>query len=261
VLQEALALATEARVSHEVAAYAGNLVGILRESGDTEEALQLARRALSGHREAGNRAGEIASCNEIGLVLHSLGRPREAIASYEAGLQMATDGGTDLRHAQLLTHLGSACLDDGQLERGRQAVKLALQVTRELDLHGHEPTCRRTLAQIELADGQVDAARAQLAAAIVAARRLGTALALSPLLRDLSSLLLALGQPEAAVRCLASAEAHRASQEPPLQRYRHQRGRLVAALGAEACARAFAEGAATSLGVALDQAERALRDA
>ncbi|MBX3605941.1 MAG: tetratricopeptide repeat protein [Piscinibacter sp.] len=258
LLQEALAMAEEARVHHETAAYAGNLVGIVREIGDDAGALKLAQRALQGHRDNSSILGQVATLNEIGLILHGLGRRQEAIAHYEQGIAIAGDADMGLLSAQSLTHLASVCLEDGQLARGREAVKLSLRLTLEANLLSHEPTCRRTFAMIELASGDADRAREHLLAAVSAARRVGTALVGTPVLRDAAIWLAQAGDLVSALSCVSCADAGRVSKAALLGRFQDQRRRLRAALSPQAADDAEAVGMAMSVPIGLEFAERAM---
>ena len=257
-LSQAVKRARAEHIPGDVAAFAGNLVAIKRELGDDEGALRLARDALNGHRANGHRTGEISMTNEIGLILHGMGQLAAAIDSYEQGLRLANQADMALRRIQLLTHLASACLDIGDFERARQTGRDALQLALKGGLLAHEPTCRRTLAAIDLATGELAGAHVQLCAAIVAARRIGTALVIGPLLRDCAAYLERVADAAAALRCVACADAHRISKARPLDRYRDLRERLRASLSAEVAEAAEAQGAALGLQAGLDLAEGAL---
>lgn len=249
LLEEALASATAERVQWEIPAYAGNLVAIKRELGGDAEALALAREALTGHRANGNRIGAMSMTNEIGQIYHGMGQVAEAIAWYEQGLEMATAADAVLRRIQLLTHLASACLEAGDLQRAREGAGEALQVTLASGLLAHEPTSRRTVAAIDLASGDVAGARAHLLASIGAVRRIGTERVADHLLRDCALFFEHTGALDVAQQCLACAETHHASRATLIGRFRAQRERLLAGLSASPL----------SLKDGLDLAARSLR--
>lgn len=256
--EEALASAIDDKAASEIVDYTSRLVEVRREQGDDEGALVLAREALNGYRAAGQKSGEIMISNSIGLILHSLGRFPEAIEAYEEGLRLAGAAGMEVRRATLLTHKASACLDAGEFERAGQSGQEALQITLSRGLLAHEPACRRTLADIDMAGGDLGAARAQLGAAIVAARRNGTPNVMALTLRSCSAYLERCSDPAVALRCTACADAHRFSAAKQLVRYRGQRDRLLAVLDPTIGSRAETEGAALTLQAALDLAERAI---
>jgi tetratricopeptide (TPR) repeat protein len=256
--EEALAGAVAAHVAWEVAAYSGELVEVKRELGDDEEALHLALAARDAHRAAGQKAGEIAVTNSIGLILHSLGRFPEAIDAYDDGLRILSDAGMEVRRATFLSHKASACLDAGELDRARHHVREALQVVQQTGLRAAEPTCRRTLADIALASGDIKATLNELRIAIVAARHDGTANVIGLQLRSCAAYFERVSDAATALCCVACADAHRFSAARMLYRYRGQRERLIASLEAAARVSAEAEGAALTLQAGLDLAERSL---
>ena len=249
LLEEALASATAERVQWEIPAYAGNLVAIKRELGGDAEALALAREALAGHQANGSRIGAMSMTNEIGLIYHAMGQVAEAIAWFEQGLEIARAIDADLRRIQLLTHLASACLEAGQLQRAREGAGEALQVTLASGLFAHEPTCRRTVAAIDLASGDIAGARTQLLAAIDAVRRIGTELVADHLLRECALFFEHTGALDLAQQCLACAETHHTSRATLIGRFRAQRERLRAGLPSSSL----------SLKDGLDLAARSLR--
>lgn len=257
-LSEALKRARAEGIAGDAAAFAGNLVAVHRELGDDVVALELANEALAGHRANGHLTGEISMTNEIGLILHSLDRPADAVASYEQGLRLASDVGLGLRRAQLLTHQASALLDLGIRDAARRFCNEALEVTLKGGLLAHEATCRRTLAAIDLDAGELPEAHAQLVAAIALGRRIGTALIIVPLLRECSSYFERTSDAATALSCEACADAHRLSNARQLARHRGRRERMRAALDANVRDSAEIDGAAMSLQAALDLAERTL---
>ena len=258
LLQEALDSAIADKVGWEIASYAGNLVNIKRELGDDEAALQLAQEALKGHRANGHRIGEISMTNEIGLIMHALGRLAESIDWFEQGLSLATGADMELRRCQLQTHQASAYLDVGQVERARIICRESLHAVLKGGLAGHETACRRTMVEIELAAGDLAAAHAQLRAAIVTARRIGTAPVIGPLLRNCAEYFERINDAPTALRCVAVADGHRVSRAQLFPRFRGQRERLRALLDAPARHAAEADGAALSLLAGLELADDAL---
>jgi predicted ATPase/DNA-binding SARP family transcriptional activator len=247
LMQEALDGAIADKIDWEIASYAGNLVNIKRELGNDEAALRLAQEALKGHRANGHRIGEISMTNEIGLIMHALGRLAESIDWFERGLKLATGSDMELRRCQLQTHLASAYLDAGQVERARTVCHEALHAALKGGLVSHESPCRRALAQIELAAGDLAAVRAQLRAAIVTARRIGTAEVIGPLLRNCAEFFERTGDALTALRCVAVADAHRVSRAQLLPRFRGQRERLCAMLDAPSRHAVEPDGASLSL--------------
>jgi predicted ATPase/DNA-binding SARP family transcriptional activator len=244
-LSEALKRARAEQPPIDVALFAGNLVGIKRYLGNDEAALALAHEAMDGHRARGHRIGELSMANEIGQMQHELGRIDEAIASFERGVRLASDTGLALRRVSLLTHLASACLDAGAVERAEAVCRESLQLRLESGAHSHEPTCRRTLAAIVLARGDLEEARTQLLAAIDAARRLDRRLSVAPILRDCAAYFERIGDVAMAMRCVASADAHGgASRMRLIPRHRLLGERLAGLVDGER------RGAATGTGLA-----------
>lgn len=258
IQEQALAHATSDRAISEVTAYSGNLVGLQRELGDNQAALRLALKTLNGHRANGHRIGEMSMTNELGLIHHALGQPKQAIQWYEQGLQLAAASDMDARRSVLLMHLASACLDAGELATAQQRGQEASQLMRKCGMVAHEPTCLGTLAAVEMAIGDLPSAKLHLRNAIVAAARIGTAKVVGPLLRDCAAYLERTADPQTALRCVACADAHRVSSGPLLLRYARQREQLRALLGAAARKHAETSGAALSLAAGLAMAESAL---
>ncbi|MEP6740214.1 MAG: tetratricopeptide repeat protein [Caldimonas sp.] len=251
-IDEALKRARADRVPHEVSAFAGNLVGVKQDLGDAEGAHRLALEAFEGHRANNHLVGQISMCNELGLIEHRRGRLEPAGEWFERGLRMSESAGQTLRMIQFLTHLGTIHLDRGELAAARRCCEQSLAMALDKGVRSLEPTCRRTMAAIELACGHHAAARSQLEAALGSARAIGTDLIIIPLLRDCALFFESRGEPAIALRLLASAEAHRTSRAALLPRFQAQHERMRVPL------EGLAKDAVPALIAALDDASNGL---
>jgi tetratricopeptide (TPR) repeat protein len=245
-------------LSEEVASFAGNLVAIKRELGDTDGAVVLVEEALDGHRKNGHQIGQISMYNELGLILHAAGKLERAIEAYESGLRLAEANGLGGRRSTLLTHCASALLDRGDVNRARELSLEALRIVLATGLVGSEPMCRCTLAAIESAAGDADAAREQLIESIPVARKMATVPAIVLMLRGGANFMEQRGDPALALRLIACADSHRGSQAALIARYRNTADRLRRRLDPSVVATAEAAGAALSLDAGLDELAHAL---
>ncbi len=257
-ISEALKRARAEHLSGEVASFAGNLVSIKRELGDTDGAVALVEEALDGHRKNGHQIGQISMYTELGLILHATGKLGPAIEAYESGLRLAEASDLDSRRSALLTYCASALLDRGDINRARELSLEALRIVLATDLVSKEPMCRCTLAAIEVAAGNADAAREQLIASIPVTRKIATVPAIVLVLRDGANFLEKVGDPVTALRLIACADVHLVSRMVLIARYRDTADRLRIRLDASSVAAAEAAGAALSLDAGLDELSRAL---
>ncbi|MGW4914304.1 tetratricopeptide repeat protein [Streptomyces sp. NPDC004270] len=122
---------TVCRAAQEAAHHAGdrdgeaaawNNLGIaLREVGRTEEAVDAHTRDRDLCRAAGDRHGEVIAWNNLGIALREVGQTEEAIDAHTRARDLCRAAGDRHREATAWNNLGSALRDEGRTEEAIDA--------------------------------------------------------------------------------------------------------------------------------------------
>ncbi len=141
-----------------------------------EEAVPWYRRALEVAGRIQYLEFEAATRYNLGEVLHTLGRPGEALEVLEPAQRLADSGGWDLQRMDLANLLGEIHRERGELDAARASHEKALEIGRSLEDDFGTGWALRNLAQDILAqESEPDLARcgAMLAESVEALRRAG----------------------------------------------------------------------------------------
>ena len=158
-LESALAL------SHQVDDRAGEadtyatLDYVWSERGEHDRALAYARRALACYETLGNRLGQAACLNSVGLSLIALSRYQEALGWCERALAIQQDVGSP-DSGTTLDSLGIAYHKLGDHERAMECYRRALAHYRAVGDRFEEAATLANLGDAQLAAGQQGEARA-----------------------------------------------------------------------------------------------------
>jgi DNA-binding SARP family transcriptional activator/Flp pilus assembly protein TadD/DNA-binding XRE family transcriptional regulator len=202
------------------------LGGTYLNQGRAQEALEHLQRALELHREAGDRTqqttalvqlggacfrlGRYAAAlqhtqqaaelctgsdgyrekalrNNVGVLLTTLGRPQEALDSYQQALGLAQQTGDRHNESGVLANIGDAHRRLGRYPEALANLERALAVACEHGLRPAEGHARHGLGQTYLALGRVDEALACLTDALQTVRTVGGPLAEAEVLIDLAA--------------------------------------------------------------------------
>jgi predicted ATPase/class 3 adenylate cyclase len=109
--------------------WAGNLA---HEHGDEGNARPLLERALSLHREFGDRSGEALTLTRLVLALYALGDEAEAMKCFEAGLGLIDELGPERRAVGILVNLAQTAQARGDTATARDLFSKALGLSREV---------------------------------------------------------------------------------------------------------------------------------
>jgi DNA-binding SARP family transcriptional activator/Tfp pilus assembly protein PilF/DNA-binding XRE family transcriptional regulator len=224
--QVALAAARSAGDREGEATMLTFLGGTYLNQGRAQEALYHLQRALELHRESGDRTGQLTTLvqlggacfrlgryaaalqhteqaaelctgqdayrekalrNNVGVLLSTLGRPAEALASYRQALSLAEQTGDRHNESGVLANIGDAYRRLGRHDEALTYLDRALAVASDHGLrpaHGH---ARHGLGQTYLALGRLDEAAACLTDALQTVRTVGGPLAEAEVLVDLAA--------------------------------------------------------------------------
>ena len=105
---------------------------VYRSLGETQKALEKYNEALPILRAVGDRSGEAATLNNIGLVYQSLGETQKALEKYNEALPLRREVGD--RNGEATTLLGIARVEQkrGNLTQARQTIEQAIGMIESL---------------------------------------------------------------------------------------------------------------------------------
>jgi tetratricopeptide (TPR) repeat protein len=123
LLTRVLMSARREGADRDVAVFAGNLCGLLRELGESERAESLALEALQGHRRHGHAVGEVSVLNELALIAHQAGHFDSAYSRCAQALEVIERHAVmALRKPVMLTLQASIRLDQQRVDEACCAV-------------------------------------------------------------------------------------------------------------------------------------------
>ncbi|GAA1605006.1 DNA-binding SARP family transcriptional activator [Actinoplanes couchii] len=176
-----------------------------RELGDDEIALGHLGAALDRYRRLGHRRGELVAIRGMGLVHRARGELDEAAELCGAAHVIATGIGDTHLAAYTAQALAKVWIRQGDPERGREPLRVALAATTgRHDGHG-TALVTRTIGELHLAAGRVADAAGLLESAAGQWQAIGMRLPRARTLRDLGAARCATGDHETAHRHWAAA--------------------------------------------------------
>ncbi len=165
-LDQAMELATAARIDSEVASTANNIGVVLRSEERLDEAIESFREALAIDQREENRWGEAHAQRNIGITLTRAGRPADAIAPIERAVLLAGEVGDETNLSKALLALGDARRDLADCPQATAAYGRALELARRLPAPEVAWRALYGLGLCALSEGRQDDAQKHLAAAI-----------------------------------------------------------------------------------------------
>jgi tetratricopeptide (TPR) repeat protein len=143
----------------------GNLAVVAHDAGRLEEAKALYERALSIHREVGDRRLEAEVVGLLAVVAHEEARLDDARQLYMKALEMHRQVGNCRAEGTLLGYLGNFLVEVGEREEARSCFSRALTILRECGDTPTEGLVLGGLAALEATEGCIESARGALARA------------------------------------------------------------------------------------------------
>jgi tetratricopeptide (TPR) repeat protein len=148
----------------------------LRVQGPWGQALTLHQIALDVARRAGDRLGEVAALNHLGVMQRLTGDYPVATASLEQALALCHDLGARLGEAEALNNLGAVQLASGNYPGAATSHQRALALCRDLGDQYCEAGALKNLGIVQYLTGDYPAATASLEQALALHRHLGNRL-------------------------------------------------------------------------------------
>lgn len=251
-LGQALELARRDGAAHEVAIFAGNLCGVVRELGDADRAEALALEALQGHRRHGNAVGEVSVLNELALIAHQRGQLDSAFERCTQALELIDRHTMALRRPVMLTLQASVRLDQARADEALALAQASMAEVQRVGARSHAPALHRVLAETLVALDRAAEAVPHLRSAVQAIGTLNSSFASRGLLCSCAALAWGIGRAEQAAYFSLCADVRRPARLLALPRYRLLHERALAALASgrvgELRAQAQRDDSATVLG-------------
>lgn len=136
----------------------GNLANHLRSTGRLDVAVAVLEEVLAGFERLGDVRGMGVACNNLGRTYFMLGRLEESEAAYARSLELMRPAGHNLSFAFSQGNIAEVWQAQGQLERARKALTLAIGVCDEYAYTMHGAAFRARLADLLLLRGESEAA-------------------------------------------------------------------------------------------------------
>ena len=186
--------------------------------GRYDEALARYERALEGHRQRGDRYGEMSTLSNVGNVYSLLGDFARAIDHYERALALAREAGERRGESFLLGNLGSVLLETDDAARALPYLRQSLELTRAIGNRNGEAVALVNLGHAAAALDDLAGARERYAEALAIQRGIGARAFAGSVLVAQAEVSLRAGDREAAAREAAEAlEAARETGNPELE--------------------------------------------
>ena len=193
-LQEALALAREARDHPLAASVLLILATILRLDGRTQEGLALYEEGLALHRAAGNIRGEAVALARIGLLYNSLGQGERAMAMLQEALRLHRQTKDREAEGSSLGHLGILLYEAGRYAEALTHYERALALHRQAGNRASEAGTLGDIGLIHFAQGRWAEGAKFSKASLAIARELGNPTMVGLMLGNLASAYVNQGQ-------------------------------------------------------------------
>jgi predicted ATPase/DNA-binding SARP family transcriptional activator len=220
LLTRVLMSARREGADRDVAVFAGNLCGLLRELGESERAESLALEALQGHRRHGHAVGEVSVLNELALIAHQAGHFDSAYSRCAQALEVIERHAVmALRKPVMLTLQASIRLDQQRVDEALVLAEVSLAEVNRVGARSHAPALHRVLAETLLALGRSAEAARHLRTALAQLEPLDASSATRGLLCSCASYALSTGRMEQAALLSLCAEVRRPPRGTVLPRY------------------------------------------
>ncbi|MGH7728406.1 MAG: ATP-binding protein, partial [Vulcanimicrobiaceae bacterium] len=227
--------------------------------GDAAGARAAHEESLAIRRRLGRDLGVANSLANLSTVAYSLGEFEEAAALAEESALLRRRLGDDSGLAHSLLKLGLAKLGEREYQRAHELFSESLEIGRNLEYTTVIAYALANLGAVAYATGEPEAARLRYREALRILETLGSKSASAAICEEFAPVLCTLGEPLRAAHLLGAAEALRREIGSPrfpsdVARYEGTLAAVRAALGAEAFAAAWNEGASMTLERALAEA-------
>jgi predicted ATPase/class 3 adenylate cyclase len=257
-LERALAAADSA--PEDVRSHALRRLGVLMDQqGRRERARELFEEALAYFRKSGDRAGEAACLNSLGIVARSLEDVNAAEELFDAATALRRELGDVSGTASALGNLGLVAIDRGDLDRAERLLEETLELDRT---RGDEWGIACTLSNlgiVHMKRRNFPAAEKAIVDALTGFEDMGDLDGVAETIEGIAELAAARADAERAARLASAADALRRSVGIPLApidgaRFQRWLEGPRRALGDEAFEKAWSEGAEMTPGQAIEYA-------
>jgi predicted ATPase len=234
------------------AAY-NNLGLVARSRGDYPRAAAYYRESLASARARGDEWAAAVALSNLGMVAAWQGAHGEAIRHYDESLLIRRAMGDTRGIAMLLNSLADSLLYEAQVERAAELYAESLTLQRSLDDRAGASDALYGLGHVARARGDMHTALERLRECHALREAIGDRRGVAEALESCAAVAYALGDATRAATLLSAGEVLReavGAPIPPLDRPAHEQllGEVRAALGEEAFARAWVDGAALGNG-------------
>ncbi len=132
-----------------------NLGAMYSALGQTQQSIQLYRRALIMRREVKDRNGEGITLNGLGIDYDTLGQTDQALDCYRQSLQIARDLKDTEGQSHTLTDIGLILSNTGQNEQAAKSLQEALKIARDSKNLEREGDALNALGGVSLSQSRV----------------------------------------------------------------------------------------------------------
>ena len=164
--------AASGRPGHVIAIPAA-ISGFLFARGHWDQSAALHRAALAAAGQAGDRAGQAAALNELGILQRATGAHSAAAASHQQALELYRGLGDRLGQASALDNLGRVERETGDYPAAVASHQQALALYRDLDHQAGEALATTNLGTAQARTGDYPAAAASHQQALAIFRDIG----------------------------------------------------------------------------------------
>ncbi|MGN6030772.1 MAG: LuxR C-terminal-related transcriptional regulator, partial [Thermomicrobiales bacterium] len=140
-------------------------------SGEPSDAIRIARRSLERYRKLGDRFGQVAALNMIGVLQRAQGALADANQAFEDALALSSTLGHPWWESLILCNLGATALWRGETREARLRLEEAVRGFRALDDGRGTAFTLHLLALVRCAQGDARTAAALAIEGLDAARR------------------------------------------------------------------------------------------
>ena len=134
--------------------------------GETRKALENFNEALSIRRAIGDRSGEVAALNNIGLAYQSLGETRKALDKFSEAMTISQAIGARSMEGRTLHNIGAAYNSLGETQNALDNFNESLSIRRAIGARSEEAQTLLGIAQVEQKRGNLNQARQTIEQAI-----------------------------------------------------------------------------------------------